>query len=44
MEFLHFCLIYDLTPTFVNVTPWKKHLKTQQHFLSFKRHLIQQEY
>jgi hypothetical protein len=44
IEFLRFCLLYDLTPSFVNITLWKKRLKTQQECLLFKRHLLQEEY
>ena len=44
MEYLRFCLIYNLIQKFVNIALWRERLKKQQQFLSFKRHLIQQEY
>ena len=44
LEFLRFCLLYDLTPNFVEIKLWKKDMKKDQKYLSFKRYLIQKEY
>ena len=44
IEFLRCCLIYNLTPKFLNIRLWKPGLKTSEKYKSFQRNCLIREF
>jgi hypothetical protein len=44
LEFLRFCMIYRLTPTFVQINLWKKRIKSTQEYSNFQHFCLKKEY
>ena len=44
VEFLRYCLIYNLMPNFVNIGLWKPGLKTSEQYKSFQRNCLIREF
>ena len=44
LEFLRLCIIYRLTPAFVQINLWKKRIKCTNEYSSFQHFCLKQEY
>jgi len=43
-EFLRLCMIYRLTPSFVQINLWKKRIKSTQEYSNFQHFCLKKEY
>jgi hypothetical protein len=44
LEFLRLCIIYRLTPSFVQINLWKKRIKSTHEYSAFQHFCLKQEY
>ena len=44
VEFLRCCLIYNLTPNFLNIRLWKPGLRSSERYKSFQRNCLMREF